>query len=740
MVGTPSLAWAAPGEVRTVAQVISRQGEPTLVINGEAVPPLIYFFPVPDQKHVERFYRAGVRLYSWGSGNVIGHCHDMGWIGPGQYDHSLFDREIQEILEVAPDCHVFPRLSVSAPAWWLAKNPSESIVFEGEQPNKPRTSMASRLWRREAGETLERFIHHVRAQPYARNVIGYQLVGGHNEWFYVSSGDRGFPDFSPPAVAAFRAWLRATYGGSVDALQDAWKARGVTFENAEVPPAAMRMKTDVGLLRNPATSRQVSDFYQFLSETNAEALIELSRVAKNACQGESLVGAFYGYLINATGGYAGGNSAQHWGHQALRKVLAAPEVDFLCAPYHYSYRGKGGSPTSQGLPASVKLHGKLWITECDNPPFVAGPGVWRMGADDYTPAESLDILKRDFAHNFIRKVGMWWMDLHRHGGWYDHPEIEKVVAQCAALAAESAANDAIRYRGEVAVILDEETSHYLKPGNELLYPLVFLQDKLGLPRLGAPVDYYLHNDLSHRDMPEYKLYIFLNTIYLTAEERRAIRRRVCRDNKVAVWMYAPGLISEAGIDAGNMRDLTGIKLAFRKVGSSNHARSHHVYLTNHEHPITRGLPDGTFFGSDALIDPVVYSEDPEAVTLGRLLPSHGMPNAVGEFPGFVVRQFADWTSVFIGAPNLPSAILRNLARFAGCHIYNDQDALIDANSHFVSIHTAGGGPKTIQLPRTTDVHDAFTGRVVARGARRFTVDLPAFGTGLYALGRRSAPR
>jgi hypothetical protein len=328
---------------------------------------------------------------------------------------------------------------------------------------------------------------------------------------------------------------------------------------------------------------------------------------------------------------------------------------------------------------------------------------------------------------------MWWMDLYARAGWYHHPDIHKFLLRSKTLADKSAQLD-IQSRAEVAVFLDEETPYYVKPGVELLYPLVFLQDKLGLPRIGTPVDFYLHNDLSRPNMREYKLNIFLNTVYLTGAERDAIKARVCKGNKVAVWMYAPGLISETGLSAENMRDLTGIRLNFRAVTNSNHNMCNHVYLTDFRHAITKGLTEGTFFGSDAPISPVIFSEDPDALTLGRLIPSHGMPESIGEFPAFVVKKFADWTSVFIGVPDVPCRIWRNIARLAGCHIYNDRDAIIDANSHFLSIHTAAGGPQTMQLLRKSDVYDAYTEQRIARDVSEFTDELPPYGTRLYFLG------
>jgi hypothetical protein len=722
-----------PGD-RTVAKIQSHKGAPAIFINGSPVDPLIYFFPVPVKEHIAGFYRAGIRLYSWGNGTTMSEdCYDLGWNGPDQFDYSRFDEEVATVLDVAPEAYVLPRLAVSAPTWWLTSHPDDQLVCEGGDSRRLMTSMASAAWRRDAGDAVARFIRHVRGKAYARHVIGYHIVGGQNEWFYVGSGGRGFPDFSPSALAAFRAWLKPRYGSDVGRLRESWKKPDVDFENAAVPTAEMRLATDVGLLRDPARSRQVSDYHQFLSETQAEAIGHFAAVVKKACDGESLCGTFYGYLLNATGGYADGNAAVNWGHQALRKALESPDLDYLCAPYQYTYRGVGGYPGSQGLPETVKLAGKMWITECDYPTFIVPSGVWRMGGPDATPAQSFAILKRDFAHNFIRRDAMWWMDLTARAGWYNHPDIHKYIRRSKTITEKSARLN-IQPAAEIAVFLDEETPYYVRPGVELLYPLVFLQDKLALPRIGAPVDFYLHNDLSRPNMRDYKLNIFLNTIYLTGAEREAIRTRVARDNKVAVWMYAPGLISETGISAENMRALTGIGLNYRKAPAPNYLVSNNVYLTDFRHPITRGLTEALFFGTDSPISPLTFAEDPDAQTLGRLVCSHGMANTVGESPAFVVKKFDDWTSVFTAVPGVPTSIWRNLARLAGCHIYNEQDTIIEANSKFVSIYTAAGGPMTIRLPRKTDVYDAYTERRIARNVSEFSDELPPFGSRLYLLG------
>ena len=418
--------------------------------------------------------------------------------------------------------------------------------------------------------------------------------------------------------------------------------------------------------------------------------------------------------------------------------LAAPEVDFLCAPYQYARRGAGGYDGPQSLNASVKLHGKLFLTECDGRLFTTEPRVAvAIEGIRPTPAESFAVLKRDLSHNLIARQGLWWMDLIPAGGWYHHPDIGRFLARARSLLDRSSRIE-MSPRSEVAVIVDEESPFYLRPGPELLYPLVFLQDRTALCRMGAPYDIYLHNDLARPDMPEYKLYIFLNTLYLTKAERKSVKNRICRDNKVAVWMYGPGVIDENGISPANMKDLTGIDLGYKTLGEMEPWLQCRVYLTDYDHPITRGCESGTYFGSDSPISPVFYAKDPDARTLGRLLASRG--TSVAQLPAFVIKEFPSWKSIFISAPNVPAGLLRATAAFSGCHIYADTNDIIYANSHYVAIHTDKGGRKRIRLPRAGSVYDAFTEELVASGVTEFTDTFANRSTKVYFLGDLSQIR
>jgi hypothetical protein len=734
-------AWqavAAPEAARgrVLARVAMHKGVPTLFIDDAPRVPYVYFFPVPVKEHIADFTRGGISIYSWGWGSQIPHCLDMGWKGPGQFDYTDFDAQVSTILDANPHGYLIPRLAVSAPERWLEAHPDDRFVTEeGRYPNAGEfcryvTSMASKGWLRDASAALERFIRHVRGMPYAARVIGYQITGGFNEWFYCPDE---FPDFSPAFRRSFGEWLGTRYHNDVAALRDSWRMPQAAFEDPPLPRKEARLKTDVNLLRDPALSRWVSDYYQFLSEADAAALVHLAGVGKAACNRESLIGAFYGYVMNAAGGYSNLTAPVNWGHQALLQVLESPDVDYLCAPYQYTHRGPGGYDGPQSVEESVRLHGKLFLTECDTATFVPAPANWNtQGRGVPSRAVSFGILKRDFSHRLIARDGMWWMDLVPKGGWYHHPDIVRFFKRTCSLFDKSARLD-MRYQGEVAVIIDTDTPYYLKPGVELLFPLVFLQDRLGLPRMGTTYDLYVHDDLARPDMPEYKLYIFLNTLYLTSAERRAIQHHVQRDNKVAVWMYAPGVLSEGGLSVNGIRELSGMRIQYKAVSAAHHFLSSRVYITDFDHPITSNLDSIPFFGTDSPIGPVFYCDDPEARVLGRLLPDHATED-FGEWPGFAVREFSDWKSIFISVPNVPSAFLRNIAYYAGCHVYSDSHDILYANSHFVCLHANKGGEKRFRLRNRSDVYDAFTEQRIAAAATEFTDTVPQYGTKLYFLG------
>ncbi len=182
-------------------------------------------------------------------------------------------------------------------------------------------------------------------------------------------------------------------------------------------------------------------------------------------------------------------------------------------------------------------------------------------------------------------------------------------------------------------------------------------------------------------MPPYKLYFFLNAFSLDQSRRERLAKELRRDGRTAAWVYAPGYCEpnspprsrggaggegQSALHPDHMTDLTGFRF-----GMGDHPWGPLMHLTDFEHPITRGLPQDLFWGTNSRIGPLFHLEDPDATILGQVVYSLGRCK-----PGFGVKTLpapggGTWTSIYIAAPNVPAPVLRGIARYAGVHLYSE---------------------------------------------------------------------
>jgi hypothetical protein len=84
------------------------------------------------------------------------------------------------------------------------------------------------------------------------------------------------------------------------------------------------------------------------------------------------------------------------------------------------------------------------------------------------------------------------------------------------------------------------------------------------------------------------------------------------------------------------------------------------------HFFTFGAQD-LVWGTNSRLAPVFDLDDPDVTVLGEVVCSQGRC-----VPGFGVRRFPEWASVYIAAPNVPAPVLRGIARFSGVHRYSEE--------------------------------------------------------------------
>jgi len=741
------------------AQVRMHHGAPAIFVNGQPGFAMAYLWGLLP-RYFEEMAAAGIHVYN--------DPTPLGDEQEGVFDYTGVDAVFARILQADPDAYFIPRIGVTAPWWWPAKHPEELCLF-ADGARGPQ-SFASERWRRDSGDHLRRYIEHVRSSPFADRVLGFHIcTGGTGEWQAWGLWDGQIGDYSEPMQQAFRRWVRKRYATERD-LRDAWGDNNVTFDSVVIPTPEQRASADVGLFRDPARSRYASDFYEFYADVAADAILHFARVAREASHGESLVGFFYGYLTQH------GPLEQDSHHLGLARVLASPEVDFLCSPAMYTGRGPGGTSTFMSAIASVKAHGKLWFDEADLRTYLA-PKDDPFGRAD-TLDDSLATLTREFGHVLSHSTAMWWFDMT--GGWFSEPHILAALKRMREIADRSMTMDRSS-AAEIAVFVDDKSFFYCRPRGVLESPLI-VEQVAALPRIGAPYDTYLLSDLARPDFPDYKLYVFLNAFAPSAAERRAIDEKVKRGGKVALWVYAPGFVGDDGLSLRGIQELTGIQAAM-----DNEEREQVISLDALA-PLVAELGNATS-GTTHRLAPRFFADDPDAAVAGRYadgkpalvikrlsqegltvilgatkslpraerrdplppeLPHRGFfteftPSAPegftmtssmpGENLGVRSRSMDAWTSIYHAAPYVNPGVIRGAARLAGAHIYSDSGDALYANHQFVCLHANEGGRKTIRLPRPAEVVDCMTGEVLARAAREITLDLPQRRSVLLYYGR-----
>ncbi|MEM1581712.1 MAG: hypothetical protein QXK89_04265 [Candidatus Bathyarchaeia archaeon] len=722
-------------------------------INGRIAPTILaYVAP----RYWLDFKKAGIR--------IVTYPISVGWIGPEKFDYYETDKQILEFLSVDPEILILPRITFpgSNNDWWCKIHLEELVKLSNGEYGSGHSS-ASLTWREEACVALSKFIEHVEKSDYAENVIGFHICDGHfSEWFAWDSANfekevhnlryvcsPGFnaencptpwPDYSKPMNRAFREWLYKKYQGNVEALRKAWWDPNVDFSTAKIPSRIERISSENFLIRDPAKCMKVIDYELCFQDVHTETLLRLCRVAKGKVGVGKIIGAFYGYIWT---GFFRGFYMQNAGHLALSKILHSPYIDFIAAPCDYDNRGTEGVCFSQSIPETVVLHGKLFFNEVDPKTFLTDPQMKWHHKGDLRPQsleETIEIMKRDYSYAHSLGVGMWWTDLFGQG-WYHHEGILQALAKIQKIE-DSLLDFDHSSNHEIAVILDEKSLLYERPCQNLMMSLRSAQRQWELAYIGAPFDTYLQSDfVDHEEvLKRYKMYIFPNNIHMTDDEVEKIKDAVRGDGKVVVWIWAPNFIMNDRMSATNISDLTGINVNYE----NTEARLH-IDIINYAHPITRNLQKGTCFGPEIsrwhttlftesgfieddpnfTIGPIFYADDPEALILGKI--------SVNDKPGLTIKEFGDWVSIHSSAPMISKDIIRNIAKFAGVHIYVESGDLVYSNKHFLCVYPRLGGKKVINLPEAKTVVDLWSDKVIAKNTCKFEANMKSNTAYMYLL-------
>ncbi len=654
------------------------------------------------------FAAAGVNYfsdiyYTWPAQDPKGpqmRCANL-WPAPGQYDFARLEARLQAAVDANPNVRILLRIKMDMPEWWLKEHPEEVAIDEhGNRANQ--VTLSSELWLKDICKVHGDFIRHLENSRFAKHIVGYVPGGGHaSEWFWYGR-EKGFIDYSEGHTQRFRAWLKERYQTD-DALRQAWNDPAVSLATAAVPSPALRRASEDGVFRDLAVARPVVDHRMFLNYATTRAQAAIARAIRANTAARKLVGFFYGYSM-----YVGG--LDNMGFQNMDVAIANPDIDFFCSPFSYARR-RGGQEGDfiSSFTASLRLHGKLYWDEVDLRTHLAVNNMDTHKTE--TPDETDAVLWRSYGNSLVYGTNLWWF-LIIHRAVFHSDRIMNAIQRMAQLDAELL--DVPKApAAEIAVMRDEKSFYYSNSNqDDVIRHYKASMDK-EFARIGAPYDNYLLSDIDHPRMPDYKVYIFMNAFHVPPALRAAIQRKLSRNQATAVWMYAPGYVSDEGNSTDHMRALTGIGFAKYQLDDKPAWEKHASAGA-----LAASLPDVI---SAIRFNPAFAVADGDATALASL----------GGKPAAAVKT-TPWGRAVYLLPPAKADFLREVCRTAGVHIYSETGDILRANQNFVMLHTDKPGQKTITLPHPAKLRDLQTDTVSPASASH-SFDLAEQKTALFQI-------
>ncbi len=707
-------------------------GRPRFTLGGKPIAPAFYngcWFN-PRLSQYGDFKRAGVHtfLLSVSSGrNLYGSGF---WTGKDTYDFADMDAWLWRILCVDPKANIILYLGCEPYVEWGQENPDDvcadqngnkvvvdfhTIRFGGAAPGKGERfgpSLVSEKYRRDAGAALRKLVEHLQTSDLGKAVIGYHLCGFSDGQFF--DWDYGYKnqhvaDYSPAGMASFRDWLRRRYEGSVDKLRTAWNDPAVTFETAQRPKVE-QIWTENYLV----DSQQVADHNRFASEGQAETVLSLAKVLRDATNGNAFIGTYYEDITGTV-----------YNHGALKSYLNSPYIDYLAGPADYRIRKEGYSGGVRNTFGSTLLHGKMYLTEQDWRSWCAGPNSpvenFAYGRAE-SPEEHNAMVRRESGMMLAFGLGTWWYDLA--GKWFRDDRIMRGIGEAVSAFELDLQNKGLP-KADVGVFINEDSNFYHTLRTAETMRSGIAKQRVQLNTSGVPYRLYLMSDAGVKPIPQHKVYMFIDCMAMNATQREFVEG-LKRDGNTLIFIGSPGIINQdqpyttnaltgKGLEKSRLaiEAITGIRL-------KNFEGKQAAYTLPAKHELLQGTGDRLALPmvySSMLIDfpqdgiPVFAVEDTKSAPLATF--------ADGKNVAVAVKKFENYRVIYSAIPVLSDAFLNRIATTGGAWVVAPAGDAVYANDDFVTIHAMhalNDGKKRLTLHRPSKVIDMHDGTVVAERA------------------------
>lgn len=722
------------------AQVVKEGERARLEIDATKTPPILYFGMrgrYADYAGMEKI--AGVRL-------MVSSIHlndvenprlgptEIVWKRDTEFNFTTPLEWLDHVANNAPESRLILNFNVNWPAEWMEANPEERwrnavgeggygtwLQFSGFASTLPKPqgytwwpSPSSEKAIDAAAEGIRQFVQAIRNKPYFNRIAGCFISGGHDGQFYTAK----FPDYSEPAIKAFREWLTHRYG-SDETLQKSWKRSSVTLATAKIPNYdQLRTRTEARgtLFLNPAKEADYADHLAFQAGQGLRIREKLAATFKEALGRDTI-----GMTWQMGGGRGQGTEDIYLQSKALDMMVTQPG---------YSARYPGNISGTLAIQRSSALHGNLSIKELDLRTWL------RQGGDEIgslrlsasmTPGMWRSTYRKEAAQMIATGQGYWLYDITPTH--FRDPVMLEEIRNGIRAYNELELKNTTPFQPGVAVAWVDEGPYWLAHSSYAV-PLIERLESFTYAHLkssGVPFDYLFLSDLlQNQERLKYKVVVLMNAYRLTDSQKAAINEKLQRNNTTLIFNYATGYLSDDGFSETALSELSGISTKAERTDQLDtvHFLKSSIPLIKQIEGIAGMHAMAQLYataGKDTyLLNPRGFQRfvitDPAATPLASY--SDGAT-------AIAIKHLQGWTSVSLGAPGLLDArLLNRLAREAGAPVLTEPEVAMEFNGRFLSLHGLKNGPVDVTLPQEAIVTDFDTGETLGSG-KELTIPLQA---------------
>lgn len=488
---------------------------------------------------MKRFYAAGIRQFCVFPANTVNSLgqpyadYPPNWLYFDAYEFEHADRQINDVLAVAPDAELLCMIDLNSPGW-LVRQLSGTLA---DSTLGLTDALTTERWRAETGKYMRALLTHLET-TFPGRIGGYILACGMtDEWMDYSKGRelRGKRD-------AYRAWCAD---------------RQLPVPES-IPDLAARFRSDPPLnLRDPEADAEALRYWRFISDCVAGGIAGFAREAREVIPASTALGAFYGYILQL-----GKERLVQCGHLGYEQAYSSPDLDFFISPGSYDDRAMGGGGGFMSPNGTLHLRGKNYFHEIDHGTSTANYQLtkyvrlkWMHG----WPDEKADIAgnRREFCRSLFHGASLWWFDMW--GGYYDSQKLVDEIGVYKQLH-DRLADPEREPLAEIAVIVDPDSTYYIddeSPGG--IAGKLHIDLTAACNRLGTPFRVYSFRDIPRIEgLDGYRLILFPGLFEVTPEKEAILRRHILKDGRTVCWIGGAALNDGSRNRPEAMETLTGI--------------------------------------------------------------------------------------------------------------------------------------------------------------------------------------